>query len=287
MICCANSMATRFWASRVLAPRWGVQITDGCSINFKSTGGSSSKTSRAAPAHWPEFNASRRAFSSMIPPRATLTNLTPRLHNDKTWLLIRSNVMKWVDLPIWWRRRDTITHDELLPSTEREQWCNRTMATGLPTRRIPRQTWHFVHPRWLDHSRWSKQISSTIETRETCADDLHIKRLHSFGNFSSDSSQADDGQCFAIQFFTHECRSLPLAWFQWTACVGNTSAWAKKDNQSVSFVPPSLLHVHLANEQISAHVCSAAESVFPPGVLNVSIEIYDDHPWVRMNKLHH
>jgi hypothetical protein len=90
IICWANSIATRFWASRVFAPKWGVQITDGCWIRFKSTGGSSSKTSRPAPLHWPELRASSNAFSSIIPPRATFINLTPRRHNDNTSLLIKS-----------------------------------------------------------------------------------------------------------------------------------------------------------------------------------------------------
>jgi hypothetical protein len=40
----------------------------------------------------------------------------------------------------------------------------------------------------------------------------------------------------------------------------------KRTNQCLS--PNILADIHLANEQISAHVCSAAESVFPPGVLD-------------------
>jgi len=70
-------MATLRWASSVAAPRWGVQITLGWFTSSLFLVGSSSKTSRAAPATLPELSASRRSFSLTIPPRAQLTMKTP------------------------------------------------------------------------------------------------------------------------------------------------------------------------------------------------------------------
>ncbi|CAF4788919.1 unnamed protein product, partial [Rotaria magnacalcarata] len=39
-------------------------------------------TSRAVPPHWPQLSALTSDFSSIISPRATFINLTPRLHNE-------------------------------------------------------------------------------------------------------------------------------------------------------------------------------------------------------------
>jgi len=71
------AMATLRWASSVAAPRWGVQMTLGWLTSSRFFVGSSSKTSRAAPATLPELSASRRSFSLTIPPRAQLTMKTP------------------------------------------------------------------------------------------------------------------------------------------------------------------------------------------------------------------
>ena len=62
MSCSAISLATRSCASRVDAPKCGVEITAGCWINRRevppSTGGSWPKTSRAAPRQRPVVKAS-------------------------------------------------------------------------------------------------------------------------------------------------------------------------------------------------------------------------------------
>ncbi len=50
----------------------GVTITFGCSKSARLVGGSLSKTSRAAPATFPERSASKSAASSTSVPRATL-----------------------------------------------------------------------------------------------------------------------------------------------------------------------------------------------------------------------
>ena len=76
----AISTATSSCASLVLAPRCGVTITSGRPTSGLSAGGgSTSKTSRAAPATAPESSAAARAASSMTPPRATLTMRAPFL----------------------------------------------------------------------------------------------------------------------------------------------------------------------------------------------------------------
>lgn len=57
-------------------------------------GGSSGKTSRAAPPHCPDSRASNSAASSIIPPRATFITLTPFLHFDNVLVDIKSVVIK-------------------------------------------------------------------------------------------------------------------------------------------------------------------------------------------------
>mmetsp|Transcript_560 Transcript_560/g.1496 ORF Transcript_560/g.1496 Transcript_560/m.1496 type:complete len:362 (-) Transcript_560:44-1129(-) len=76
----AISYATSSWASLVLAPRWGVQMTSGRPTNgWSAAGGSGSNTSRAAPATMPASSARASAASSITPPRATLMMRAPFL----------------------------------------------------------------------------------------------------------------------------------------------------------------------------------------------------------------
>ena len=57
---------------------WGVMMMLGAERRgWSSGGGAGSTTSRPAPARWPEFRASARACSWMIPPRAQLTIIEP------------------------------------------------------------------------------------------------------------------------------------------------------------------------------------------------------------------
>ena len=46
--------------------------------------------------------------------------------------------------------------------------------------------------------------------------------MHSFGDFSSDATESDDRQGLAIQFFSHERRTLPRSGLQGTAGSWNT-----------------------------------------------------------------
>lgn len=77
----ATSCATFAWASRVDAPKWGVHKILEFWRSDGFLGGSSSKTSSAAPDTCPDWIAERSADSSMIPPLATLIILTPFLHD--------------------------------------------------------------------------------------------------------------------------------------------------------------------------------------------------------------
>ncbi len=74
----AISVATSSWASEVDAPRCGVRTRLGADRSGESASrGSFPKTSRAAPASWPDSRASASAASSTTPPRATLTRNAP------------------------------------------------------------------------------------------------------------------------------------------------------------------------------------------------------------------
>mmetsp|Transcript_167 Transcript_167/g.548 ORF Transcript_167/g.548 Transcript_167/m.548 type:complete len:290 (-) Transcript_167:555-1424(-) len=92
--CSAISCATLPCASSVDAPRCGVEMTRGCLISAHScsAGGSDSKTSRPAPATWPDSSAASSAASSMIPPRAQFTMRTPGLVVASESALIRLRV---------------------------------------------------------------------------------------------------------------------------------------------------------------------------------------------------
>ena len=50
---------------------------------------------------------------------------------------------------------------------------------------------------------------------------LHVERLHSFRHLTSDSTETDDGQGLAVEFFAHEGRALPGARLQRRAGVGD------------------------------------------------------------------
>merc|ERR1712142_848986 len=88
--CWAISTATRVWASSVDAPKCGVAMTFLCLASSAPTptGGSVSKTSKAAPLTVPALMASSSADSSMMPPRATLRIATPFLHLESASALI-------------------------------------------------------------------------------------------------------------------------------------------------------------------------------------------------------
>src|SRR5262252_5586841 len=76
-ICSAICSATFSCASEVAAPRCGVHTTFGWPNSGLAVAGSSTNTSKAAPATWPESSAARSAASSTSPPRAQLTMRTP------------------------------------------------------------------------------------------------------------------------------------------------------------------------------------------------------------------
>lgn len=85
-------------------PRWGVGMTFGCLMSSKVIGffgGSSTKTSKAAPPQWPDFNEFKSASSLTMPPRATLTMYTPFLHFAKVVELIKSVSNDWRVLYKW------------------------------------------------------------------------------------------------------------------------------------------------------------------------------------------
>src|SRR5213593_4590893 len=65
-------------ASRVDAPRCGVNTTLGAARSGLPTGGSVSNTSTAAPDSFPDRNASASAASWTISPRAQFTRMAPR-----------------------------------------------------------------------------------------------------------------------------------------------------------------------------------------------------------------
>lgn len=68
-------------------------MTLGWAMSFKVAGlfgGSSAKTSKAAPPQWPASRELSSASSSTMPPRATFTMRTPFLHFARVAVLIRS-----------------------------------------------------------------------------------------------------------------------------------------------------------------------------------------------------
>jgi hypothetical protein len=70
--------ATAACASSVEAPRCGVQMKpSSLSSGLSGATGSLAKTSRAAPARWPDASASASAPSSTRPPRAQFTSSAP------------------------------------------------------------------------------------------------------------------------------------------------------------------------------------------------------------------
>src|SRR5690606_1196258 len=75
----ATSVPARFWASAVEAPRCGVTTTLSSSNSGLDVVGSVLKTSMPAPPTWPLRSASTKASSSISPPRAALTMITPGL----------------------------------------------------------------------------------------------------------------------------------------------------------------------------------------------------------------
>ena len=76
-ICSATCSATFSCASFVAAPRCGVQTTFSKAKSGLSVAGSTSNTSKAAPAKWPDCSASASATSSTKPPRAQLISRAP------------------------------------------------------------------------------------------------------------------------------------------------------------------------------------------------------------------
>ena len=76
-ICSATWIATLTCASLVDAPRWGVETKPGVPNSGEAEAGSSTNTSSAAPATWPDSSASFSAASSTRPPRAQLMMRTP------------------------------------------------------------------------------------------------------------------------------------------------------------------------------------------------------------------
>ena len=90
-ICSATSTATLTCASAVEAPKWGVKMMFSCSLSLDSLRGSSSNTSKAAPAIFPSAIASARADSSIVPPRAQL------IMRALGFILLRDSLlMMWV-----------------------------------------------------------------------------------------------------------------------------------------------------------------------------------------------
>lgn len=91
--------------TKCYVPRCGVGITFGCLISFKVIGffgGSSMKTSKAAPPQCPVCNEFKRASSSTMPPRATLMMYTPLLHFTKVVALIKSTSNDYAhSLKVW------------------------------------------------------------------------------------------------------------------------------------------------------------------------------------------
>ncbi|SLI44755.1 Uncharacterised protein [Mycobacteroides abscessus subsp. abscessus] len=85
----ATSVPARSCASVVEAPRCGVTTTCGSSNSGLSVQGSVSKTSMPAARTWPEVIASASACSSIRPPRAALTMMTPFLVSASFSLLSR------------------------------------------------------------------------------------------------------------------------------------------------------------------------------------------------------
>ncbi len=75
--CSAICTPTSSCASFVDPAMCGVAITFGAASSAFSFGGSWVKTSRAAPAIWPELSACNRAASSISSPRAQFTRRTP------------------------------------------------------------------------------------------------------------------------------------------------------------------------------------------------------------------
>ena len=90
---CAVSIEIRSWASRVWAPRWGVDTTFLWRTSRRSLGGSSANTSRAAPPRWPASRDSSSASSSTTPPRAQLTRSAP--------FFILARVSRFSRLRVW------------------------------------------------------------------------------------------------------------------------------------------------------------------------------------------
>ena len=72
-------MATLTCASVVDAPRCGVETKLGVPNSGEAVAGSSTNTSSAAPAIWPESSPAFSAASSISPPRAQLMMRTPGL----------------------------------------------------------------------------------------------------------------------------------------------------------------------------------------------------------------
>ncbi len=141
------------WASRVLAPRWGVTTTASRPNSGDSVVGSRSNTSSAAPAITPSLTASARAASSTMPPLAALitrrvgfafTSRSRPISPAVSAVLGRWMVRKSDSETTWssgssstpmWRARSTETYGS--KAISRSPKARARSATSLPMRPKP------------------------------------------------------------------------------------------------------------------------------------------------------
>ena len=95
----ASWMPMASWASSVAPAMWGERMTLSRLKKGDSLRGSWRKTSRAAPATWPDLMASARACSTMSSPRAQLMMRMPFFMMRMEVGLMRPSV--WVVRPTW------------------------------------------------------------------------------------------------------------------------------------------------------------------------------------------
>ena len=190
------STATRSCASTVDAPRCGVQSTFGCFMRAKSFGGSTAKTSRAAPDRWPESSAATSAASSTSGPRAQFTRIAP--------FFIAANCGSAEEVPGLGAARRVERHDVGL----REQLVQR----------------HRRHP----------QLGSALRRHERVErEQRDVPRAQARGHARADLAEADQPHGLALELRADELRALPFPGLQRSLCLGDLAQEREEDRDRV------------------------------------------------------
>ena len=158
----------------VAAPRCGVHTTLGRPNSGLSVAGSSTNTSKAAPATWPDLSASRSAASSTSPPRAQLMMRTP------FFIFLSARGVDDVAGLVGERR---VQRDEI---GALEQLVELDLLDAEIDRALRRQ-------------------------ERIVGDHLHLQAERAVGDDRADIAAADDAERLAEDLDAHELVLLPLA----------------------------------------------------------------------------